>query len=117
MTSENFTRRHTAALAAMPLAVLVGLLAASPASAQYYNTVGRGDPSVVVDMSVLDQLGPPANIGTVPGPDGLTKTPGPRRPAVYTDNPGRGEGSSPASHAPPPPAVQRGGRPGWPGRR
>jgi len=44
----------------------------------------------------------------------------PRRPAIYADNAGRGEGSLPASRAPPPrlcrPAPPRGPGPGGPGR-
>lgn len=82
MVSRHFIRRKPV-LAVLPLAALLGFAATQPAAAQYYNTVGRADPSVIVDNSVLDQLGPPANIGNAPPPDGLTKTPSARRPTSY----------------------------------
>ncbi len=69
------TLRSLSGSVALPFALGLCCLAAQPAAAQYYNTVGRADPSVIVDTSVLDQLGPPPNIGTVPPPDGLGKTP------------------------------------------
>jgi outer membrane protein OmpA-like peptidoglycan-associated protein len=41
----------------------MAMLAAAPAFAQHYNVIGRPGPSVTVDTSVLDELGPPNNIG------------------------------------------------------
>jgi len=39
-------------------------LATGEAAAQHYNVIGQSGPAVVVDTSVLDELGPPNNIGT-----------------------------------------------------
>lgn len=52
---------------------LLSLAAASPASAQHYTVIGQPGPAVVVDTSVLDELGPPNNIGTASRADAANR--------------------------------------------
>ncbi|MGE0152277.1 MAG: OmpA family protein [Reyranellaceae bacterium] len=109
-------------------------LAAGPAAAQHYNVIGQPGPSVTVDTSVLDELGPPNNIGaasrnvnrfgpgvavrTAPPPRGTAAPPQsrliavPALPGRPTPQIGRGAAvnaaapSSDASPASPPPVRQ-----------
>jgi len=52
---------------------LLSLLAAGSAAAQHYTVIGQPGPAVVVDTSVLDDLGPPNNIGTASNADSANR--------------------------------------------
>lgn len=58
----GFAARRGAACGLMVLSAMA--LTALPAAAQHYNVIGQAGPAVVVDTTVLDELGPPNNIGT-----------------------------------------------------
>lgn len=64
------------------LILLLPVLAALPAAAQTANADRRREPSVTIDLSVLDQLGPPPNVadvlrGEVPAPQTALSPPSP----------------------------------------
>lgn len=77
--------------------LIAAAVVTSPAAAQPYPVVGRGDSSVIVNPSALDALGPPSSIGSVGGPEGLTPTP----PAPGTVRPLGRTGTRAPAAAPP----------------
>lgn len=78
---RSFARVRLRALLLAGTGIVAIAAATGPAAAQSYTSIGHGQPSVVVDRGVLDELGPPPAVARPPVGGPRIATPvGPGRP-------------------------------------